>query len=196
MSATAPVFLVTESDPPAKRALLAAALRLFAQRGIDSVSIRDIAADAGFTNPALFRHFTGKDALAQALFEACYRRLAGALLAPHGGASLHDRFIACLELVEQSPESIHFVLDNLARCWRNLPADARQASVLGTMRRIVAADQAAGRVVADVEPALVAALVLGCLAQVARMAQFDELPRPPTALAADLWRLIDRGTGA
>ncbi len=65
--------LATPGDPPAKRSILTAALALFASRGIDGVSIRDIAADSGFSNPAMFKYYKSKEDLARTLFEACYR---------------------------------------------------------------------------------------------------------------------------
>ncbi len=191
-------FFIAESDSPAKRAILAAALSLFASRGVDGVSIRDIAAETGFTNPAMFRHFRTKDALALALFEVCYRRLAGAIAGPVGarGPSLQARIAACLDMIEASPESVHFVLENLRRYWADLPEDLRKASVIGAMRRLIAAEQRAGRVRSDIDPQLAAALVLGALGQIARMAHFKELPRPPSALSEDLWALINNGLGA
>ena len=52
------------ADPPSKRMILKEALRLFAQRGIDAVTVRDIGNRAGYTNAALFKFFATKDALA------------------------------------------------------------------------------------------------------------------------------------
>ncbi|MEV4009230.1 TetR/AcrR family transcriptional regulator [Nonomuraea angiospora] len=43
--------------------ILAAAARLFAARGFHGVSIEDIGAAVGVSGPALYRHFSGKDAL-------------------------------------------------------------------------------------------------------------------------------------
>ncbi|MGQ7451850.1 helix-turn-helix domain-containing protein, partial [Streptococcus suis] len=75
-------FYLSEADPPAKRAIMVAALKLFASRGIDGVTIRDIAKETGYSNPALFRHFKTKDELALLLFEACYRRTASTFRGP------------------------------------------------------------------------------------------------------------------
>jgi AcrR family transcriptional regulator len=43
--------------------LLAAASRLFAERGFRAVSIEDLAADAGVSGPALYRHFDSKESI-------------------------------------------------------------------------------------------------------------------------------------
>ena len=61
MAPSASPFFVSEDDPPAKRAIITAALELFATKGVDGVSIRDIAAASGFSNPAMFRHFESKE---------------------------------------------------------------------------------------------------------------------------------------
>jgi AcrR family transcriptional regulator len=43
--------------------LLAAASRLFAERGFRAVSIEDLASEAGVSGPALYRHFDSKEAI-------------------------------------------------------------------------------------------------------------------------------------
>jgi AcrR family transcriptional regulator len=187
-------FFLSEGDPPAKRSILITALELFATRGVDGVTIRDIAAETGFTNPAMFRHFKSKEDLARSLFESCYKRLAFAFNDPQ--ATLPVLLRRGLELIGESPESVHFVLENLRRYWRDLPEDVRAKSLLGSMRRLIEAEQKAGRVRPGIDPQLAAALVLGALGQIARMAHFKELPEPPAALADGLFNLIDRGLGA
>ena len=187
-------FFLSESDPPAKQAILTAALELFATRGVDGVTIRDIAAETGFTNPAMFRHFKSKEELAQSLFEACYRRLAHGFLQPD--ITLESVLERGLALIEESPESVHFVTENLRRYWHTLPAEVRAYSLLGSMRRLIEAEQRAGKVRQDADPDLAAAIVLGVLSQIARMAHFKELSKQPGALAASLFNLINRGLGA
>ena len=190
-------FFVSENDPPAKRAIITAALELFATRGVDGVSIRDIAAASGFSNPAMFRHFKSKEDLAKALFEACYRRLAVTMRreANAAGSNLRDVLRRSLELIESSPEGVHFVLENLRRYWRDLPKEVRTISLLGSMRHLIKVEQDAGRIRRNVDIDLASALVLGALAQIARMAHFGELSKPPSTLAGELFNLIDRGVG-
>jgi AcrR family transcriptional regulator len=47
--------------------LLAAAARLFADRGFERVSLEDLGAAAGVSGPAVYRHFSGKQAVLGAL---------------------------------------------------------------------------------------------------------------------------------
>ncbi len=66
-------FFISETDAPAKRTIMVEALRLFSRKGIRETTIRDIAAAVGYSNPALYKHFSSKDELALELFVACYR---------------------------------------------------------------------------------------------------------------------------
>ncbi len=65
----------------ARESLLASAERLFAERGIDAVSLRAINAAAGYSAAALHYHFGSKDELIQQLLEE--RR--GPIVALRGG---------------------------------------------------------------------------------------------------------------
>lgn len=53
-----------------RRALIASARELFAQHGYHAVSVRDVTARAGVTRGALGHHFTGKEDLFLAVFDA------------------------------------------------------------------------------------------------------------------------------
>lgn len=56
--------------------ILAAAERLYAERGLDGVSLREITEAAGQrNNAAIHYHFGGRDGLVRALFEHRYRQL-------------------------------------------------------------------------------------------------------------------------
>jgi AcrR family transcriptional regulator len=57
------------------------ALRLFASKGVDGTSIRDIAEAVGVAEGALYRHFSGKDTLSRQLFHDNYAALAREILA-------------------------------------------------------------------------------------------------------------------
>ncbi|MFD1214518.1 TetR/AcrR family transcriptional regulator [Arthrobacter sp. GCM10027362] len=50
-----------------RSALLSAAARLFAERGFNGVSIEDLGAAAGVSGPAVYRHFSSKQAMLAAL---------------------------------------------------------------------------------------------------------------------------------
>ncbi len=62
-----------------KEAILEAALALFAEKGVDAATTREIAERAGTSEGNLYRHFDGKDDLARTLFETTARRFADVL---------------------------------------------------------------------------------------------------------------------
>lgn len=55
--------------------ILDSALGLFAERGFAAVGVNEIGARAGLTGPAIYRHFTSKEEILAALFDAAMDRL-------------------------------------------------------------------------------------------------------------------------
>ena len=95
--------------------IIAAALRLFAEKGIKATTIRDIANDAGVTEGALYRHFAGKDELALSLFAECAGELHHSLdqavnqeLDPRRRLTAPAR--ALLVFAQNNPASYEFVM--------------------------------------------------------------------------------------
>jgi len=65
--------------PSRREEILRAAARLFAERGSRAVGVDDIGAAVGVSGPAIYRHFTSKDAmLAEMLLRISERLLGGA----------------------------------------------------------------------------------------------------------------------
>ncbi len=66
------------SNPSRREQILRAAAQLFAERGSRAVGVDDVGAAVGVTGPAIYRHFTSKDAmLAEMLVRISERLLAG-----------------------------------------------------------------------------------------------------------------------
>lgn len=55
--------LFTEVEPGRKGEILDAALEVFGEKGYDGGSMREIASKVGVSEPALYRHFSGKEAI-------------------------------------------------------------------------------------------------------------------------------------
>ncbi|WP_373049011.1 TetR/AcrR family transcriptional regulator [Vulgatibacter sp.] len=196
MSDAAPPFFVSESDPPARRRILEEALRLFATKGFAATSIRDIAAATGFTNPALYRHFAGKEQLALHLFEVCYGNLAGRLHYAVGAREFDDAlstFVrAFLVAAEEQPDAVSWVLENLQAFWPQLPAPRRPRSLVAVVRELLQRGVEAGRVRPELLPEVGAIVVLGTLGQLVRMWMLGGVSEPPTRYERSLVETLQR----
>ncbi len=69
-------------DKTTKERIFDVALDLFAQKGFDAVSMREIAEAVGIRKASLYSHFSSKDDLLERLFEYPMARLAN--IGPHG----------------------------------------------------------------------------------------------------------------
>lgn len=67
---------ITAADGTTKARIERAALSLFAAQGVDAVTTREIAAASGVSEGALYRHYPGKEDLAETLFFTIHKRLA------------------------------------------------------------------------------------------------------------------------
>jgi AcrR family transcriptional regulator len=84
--------------PDERRALiLAAAGRLFGDRGYDGVSLDQLAAAAGVTKPVLYRHFDSKKGIYMALLERHRRDLPTFIERVPAGLPPHERIEAILD---------------------------------------------------------------------------------------------------
>src|SRR6478672_2414065 len=129
-------FYIREDDPPAKQQVLRAAMKLFSERGLDGTSIRDIARESGYTNPALYKHFGGKEELAVHLFETCHRRVwtkcKDAIDAAEGPDGKLEAYVGqILELVDEHPEVIAFLSENGRVLWPKTGPAVRRHTMIG-----------------------------------------------------------------
>ncbi len=189
-------FLLLPGDPPSKREVLRCALHLFVRDGLCETSIRDIAQESGYTNPALYKFFESKEALALHLFERCYLRLAGAIHASlereDFARDLDSLVEAYSRLVDENLEAVLFVNETLRQFWPRLPRAARQHSLVGDLRALIARGIESGAVARTLDVDLAVAMLLGTMGQVARMAYFDELDGPSTRRVAGMRKLFRR----
>src|SRR4029077_7798030 len=135
-------FYISEDDPPAKRHILRAGMKLFSQRGFDATSIRDIARESGYTNPALYKHFAGKEELALHLFETCHRRLWTRCHAAIDAAKTFDDKLEAyigqvLALVDEYPDAMAFLSDSARVLWPKAAPAVRRQTMIGLARSLM-----------------------------------------------------------
>lgn len=188
-------FYVSDDDPPARRQILIAAMKLFSQRGLSATSIRDIAQLSGYTNPALYRHFRSKDALALYMFETAYTRMLVDLdTALAAASSAQDKLSAyvrtSITLFDEHPEAFLFVNDHLRELWPQVNKRMRARTLVTQARELVQA--VGGPDMAGDRLELATAALLGTFAQWARLLHFGGLPGPATRWTDEMTRLALR----
>ena len=190
-------FYIREDDPPAKRQILRAAMKLFSERGLDGTSIRDIARESGYTNPALYKHFAGKEELALHLFETCHRRLWAKCHAAIDAAKSFDGKLEAhigqvLELVDEHPDAMAFLSDSARVLWPKAGPAVRRHTMIGLARELMSHAPRPRRGQAAVNLDVAAASLQGTLAELARMLQVGVVPGPAVRWKADLVALFSR----
>ena len=167
-----------------------AAIALFAARGVDGVSIAEIAGAAGVAQGALYRHYRSKDELAARLFADAYRRT-GAELAEIGTA--HQPFavrIAAMvahfcALYDHDPALFRFML--LAQ-HELLPAIDDGGIAPTTAIEAAVMEAIAAREIAVVDVAEAAAAIMGIVLQTALFHLYGRLDGPLVPRAPALAR--------
>jgi AcrR family transcriptional regulator len=184
-------FYIREDDPPAKREILRATMKLFSERGLAATSIRDIADESGYTNPALYKHFASKEELALHLFETGHQRIwkscAAALASANTFEGKVEAYISrWLELVDEYPDVLAFLSGSARVLWPKASAKVREQTMISLARSLVAEAPQTRRRGSRVNPDVVAASLQGTLAELARMIQVDVVEGPATRWKTDL----------
>jgi AcrR family transcriptional regulator len=178
-------FYIAETDSPAKREILRAAMKLFSRQGLAATTIRDIAEESGYTNPALYKHFDSKDELALHLFETCHRRVwarvHAAIARGDTFAEKLDRYVTeWLELAEEHPDVIAFLSDSARVLWPRASATVRRQTMIGLARSLAAEASKGRRGSRGPAPDVVAAALQGTLGELTRMLQVGAIEGPAT----------------
>jgi len=153
------------------------ALRLFAQKGVEGTTIRDLALAVGVADAALYRYFSSKEEMAGALFAAHYGALAhnieeiGARDAPFADtvAALVDLLCG---LFDDAPDVFSFILLNQHAHLRYVRDDANAVEALRAIMRRAHAQGAIG--IADSD--LAAAMALGAVLQPCVFKLYGRMP--------------------
>jgi AcrR family transcriptional regulator len=176
-------FYMRADDPPAKREILRAAMKLFSERGLAATSIRDIAHESGYTNPALYKHFESKEHLALSLFDTCHRlvwaRCNEAIASAEGfDAKLEGYVGQWLALVDEHPEVVAFLSDSARVLWPKASQTVRRHTMIGLARSLVLKAPRSRRRAARLSPDVAAASLQGTLGELTRMLQVGVLEGP------------------
>ena len=171
-----------------RETIRAEALRLFAERGVERVSIQDIATACAMSKPNLYAHYTSKDCLVRELFEDGYRdygrQMRAAIAEP---ASFQIRLEALVRLIcrlhDEDALRFRFILMTQHA---NLPnAEMGEANPVQVVIDLVAAAMESGEIAAG-DAMLLAASIVGLVVQPATFLQYGRLGAPLARYADEI----------
>lgn len=168
------------NGPPSRQAIVRAARKLFVRDGYDVITIRQIADEAGYTNPALFKFFKSKEELAVHLFEVSYRqvldRVEPFFLERGPVENVLERWVdAFIQLLVDHVDAFLFVHDHLAQFWPKVSRRFGEKTLFALMREWVLRGRRAGEISDAVSVEVQLASVSGFFHQLARMIYLGEM---------------------
>jgi AcrR family transcriptional regulator len=184
-------FFISETDAPAKRTIMIEALRLFSRKGLRETTIRDIAAASGYTNPALYKHFSSKDELALELFVACYRELTRALdakMSEHMSFELRLRALVHTYTAsfDAYPDAAMIAVEHLTRFWSDVPRAMKKRTIITLIRELIELGETEGCVPGDIDIEVRVSMVAGALGQLSRLVYLGGVSGPASKYDDDL----------
>lgn len=162
----------------AKPKIERAALKLFVNDGVDAATTREIAEEAGVSEGALYRHYKGKDQLAEALFMETHNRLGSMLIeAANQGDTLEAKVRGMVEAYcELADEDFLLFSYHLLNMHRFLPYDTRREDDPLTLTEKVIEDMMAKGMIPKGDPALLSGMALGVVMQSGQNKAYNRLP--------------------
>ena len=160
-----------------------AAISLFITEGIDAATTRQIAEKAGVSEGALYRHYKGKDELAESLFMGIHDRMSSMLIeAALAGDTLKGRVLAIVDAYcTLADEDWELCCYHLLHLNRFLKHDIRREDDPVSLTEALIADLIEKKQIPDGDPALLAAMCLGVITQTGQNKAYNRLPGPLSA---------------
>jgi AcrR family transcriptional regulator len=184
--------------PDTRARLLEASTRLFAERGVDGVSMRDIATGVGISEGAVYRHFTGKEDLVREIFATHFRALGAEMARCAAGATtlrrqIHAMVHACCALYDANEPVFRLLLLSQHREVARMPWDENHPAIIV---RTAIETAIARREIPERDVRLLTAYFFGLLTEPAEIRLYGAVAQPMTALADDIadaiWTVLAR----
>jgi AcrR family transcriptional regulator len=175
------------------------ALRLFAEKGVDGTSVRDIASAVGVAEGALYRHFPGKETLSRSIFLQGYAGLASRILAIGRAGKPFEETVeevigAFCSLFDEDRPLFAFLLLTQHTNLQEVPSHPED-NVVEAVRCIFSDAMSRGEIPAQ-DPDLLAALALGIVGQPATFTIYGRLKGPLRARRRELTQAVLSVAGA
>jgi AcrR family transcriptional regulator len=164
----------------AKPRIDAAAIDLFTRLGVDAATTKEIAAAAGVSEGAIYRHYRSKDELAVSLFMGVHRRLSqlveeAAAAAPDINSKAAAVVTAYCEVADENWALFSFHLLSIHRFLPYYQEDGKDpVTVVENIlkRALVNAE------IPPVDPRVLAAMIIGIVAQTAQNRVYGRIDNP------------------
>jgi len=160
-----------QGEPEKRRAILHAALRVFADKGYHGCRIADVARQAGVAYGLVYHYFRNKDELLESVLAEQWAILIGAIRAiADGPGSAADQVAAVIrytmDVFRTAPAAVRVLILEVPRTPGVIRAGTDRETfetAMGLVAEMVRRGQAAGELRRDVDPRVCAASVLGVL---------------------------------
>lgn len=171
----------------ARERIEAAALALFVRRGVTAATTREIAAAAGVSEGAIYRHFDSKDELAAEMFLKIHTRLAALIReAAREKRGIGEQTAAIIDAYcATADEDFRLFTFHLLYTHRFLPTPEGVDNPVDAVEDVVSAAMKR-REIAKGDPAFIAGLALGLVLQTALQIHYGRLEGPLSQYANDL----------
>jgi AcrR family transcriptional regulator len=164
-----------------RRALLDAAVRVFARKGFHAARVGDIAAEAGVAHGLLYHYFASKDELLETIFRETWSELVAALAAVEAveepaREKVRKTAAIVLRAWQRDPDLVRVLVREVTRS----PILQREVGEIGhafdVIERIVRGGQAAGEFRSDLDPRLASYILYGALESILTGWVLGQLP--------------------
>ena len=160
-----------EAEPEKRRAILHAAVRVFAEKGYHGCRIADVARAAGVAYGLVYHYFRNKEELLESVFAEQWAILINALRAIDEGPGTASEKIAGIfafvfDVYKTAPAAVRVLILEVTRTPHSLRAGSTRETfevAVQTVADIIRQGQRAGELRADLDPVAAAAAVLGAL---------------------------------
>ncbi len=159
------------AEPEKRRAILHAAVRVFAEKGYHGCRIADVARAAGVAYGLVYHYFRNKDELLESVFAEQWAILINALKAiDEGPGTAADKLAGVcgfvLDVYKTAPTAVRVLILEVTRTPNALRAGSTPqtfAAAVEILAELVRRGQERGELRRDVEPVVAAAAVLGSI---------------------------------
>ena len=172
---------LTEAQLEKRRAILRAAIRVFAEKGYHSCRVQDVASEAGVAYGLVYHYFSSKEELLETIFRGTWRRLLDGLNEiAESGKPAADQVRSICALVLHAwvidRDLVRVLVREVARSPQLQREVDEVAHAFAALERIVAGGQARGELKPELDPKLAAWILYGALEEILTGWVFERLP--------------------